>query len=228
MRRWVWFAVAVLVVVAVGKVGGGGADPPGPAHEGQLTIHFNAITTFNTVTISPSDVQCGHYGGVPNQLGQYPSAGKPPNESTNTLGQPNGTCSVGLFPAKSSQDVPIKITYSGLAGSVYIKSGNAIPANNSTEWRLCGPHNGEKSFCTGPEAKPGPYQFAVKNFAGSGLAPTTLTAWPVCDYQFDDGSCGAVRTQSQQEGFDIIGPYWQKNPSTTWSVTVTWIAMPPK
>jgi hypothetical protein len=42
------------------------------------------------------------------------------------------------------------------------------------------------------------------------------------------GGCSAVRQQSQQEGFDIIGPYWQKNPSTTWSVTITWIAMPAK
>jgi len=219
MRSWVWFAVAILVVVAIGKVTGGsrGADPPGPAHQGQLTIHFNAITTFNTVTISPSDVQCGHYHG-----------GKYPNESTNTLGQPNGMCSVGLYPVKKIQDLPIKITYSGLAGSVLIKSGNAIPANAGTEWRLCGPHNGEKSFCTGPEAKPGPYQFAVKNFAGSGLPPTTLTAYPVCDYQFDDGSCSAVRTQSQQERIDIMGRYWRKNPSTTWSVTVTWIAVPAK
>jgi len=218
-NRWVWFVVAVLLVVVIGKVGSGsgGGNTAGPAHEGQLTIHFSAITTFNTVTISPSDAQCGHYHG-----------GKYPNESTNTLGQPNGMCSVGQYPVTKIEDLPIKITYSGLAGSVYIKSGNAIPADNGTQWRLCGPHNGEKSICTGPEAKPGPYQFAVKNFAGSGLAPTTLTAWPVCDYQFDDGSCSAVRTQSQQEGFDIIGPYWQKNPSTTWSVTVTWIAMPPK
>lgn len=218
MRNWAWLAIGILAVVALGKVGGsGGADPPGPAHQGQLTIHFNAITTFNTVTISPSDVQCGHYHG-----------GKSPNASTNTLGQPNGRCTVGLYPVAKLQDVPIKITYSGLAGSVFIQSGNAIPANNGTQWRLCGPHNGEKSICTGPEGRPGPYQFAVKNFAGSGMTPTTLTAWPVCDYQFDAGNCSAVRTQSQQEGFAIIGPYWQKNPSTTWSVTVTWIAMPAK
>jgi hypothetical protein len=219
MRSWVWFTVTVLVLFAIVNLGGssGGVGSPSPAHQGQLTVHFNAITTFNTVTISPSDVACGHYHG-----------GKPPNASTNTLGQPNGMCSVGLYPVVKVADVPIKVTYSGLAGEVFIQSGNAIPANNGTQWRLCGPRNGEHSVCTGPEGKPGPYQFAVKNFAGSGLTPTTLTAWPVCDYQFDDGTCSAVRTQSQQEGFDIIGPYWQKNPSTTWSVTVTWIAMPPK
>jgi hypothetical protein len=217
MRSWVWVAVAVLAVVAVGKVSGGGADPPGPAHEGQLTIHFNAITTFNTVTISPSDVQCGHYHG-----------GKYPNESTNTLGQPNGMCSVGLYPVKKIEDLPIKITYSGLAGEVRVKSGNAIPVNNGTEWRLCGPDIGPDAVCTGPEHKPGPYQFAVQSFAGSGRPPMPLRPWWSCDKNFDAGGCNAVRTQSAQEGFEIIGPYWQQNPATTWSVTITWMAVPPK
>lgn len=219
MRSLVWFAVAILVVFAVVKLGGGGGgDPPGPAHEGQLAIHFNAITTFNTLTISPSDVQCGHYHG-----GTYPNA------STNTLGQPNGMCSVGLYPTTKLQDVPIKITYSGLAGEVFIKSGNAIPADNGTQWHLCGPNIGPESVCHGPQGKPGSYQFAVKNFPGSGLSPTPLRPWWICDVNFDpSGGCSAVRQQSQQEGFDIIGPYWQKNPSTTWSVTITWIAMPAK
>jgi hypothetical protein len=220
MRSLTWFAIAVLAVVAVVKLGsGGGGQSPAAGHDPTLTIHFNAINTYNTVTISPSDVQCGHYHG-----------GKYPNASTNTLGQPNGMCSVGRFPVKKyPEDVPVKITYSGLAGSVYIKSGNAIPADNGTQWRLCGPDNGPHSICTGPSGKPGPYQFAVKNFDPAGQGPTPLTAWPVCDVNFDaNGSCDAVRTQSQQEGFDIIGPYWQKNPSTTWSVTITWIAMPAK
>jgi hypothetical protein len=219
MRSWVWFAVGILAVFAVVRVGGssGGADPPGPAHQGQLTVHFNAITTFNSVTISPSDVQCGHYHG-----------GKPPNASTNTLGQPNGMCSVGLYPVAKVQDVPIKITYSGLAGQVFVKSGNAIPIDNGTQWRLCGPHIGPGGVCTGPEGKPGPYQFAVHSFAGSGNPPLPLRPWWTCDVNFDAGRCDAVRTQSQQEGFNIIGPYWQKNPSTTWSVTITWMAMPPK
>jgi hypothetical protein len=219
MRSWVWVAVAVLVIVAVGKVGGGG-DPPGPPHEGQLTIGLNSITTFNTVTISPTDVQCGHYGD--NYPGQYP------DKSTNSLGLPNGTCSVGIYPATKIQDLPIKITYSGLQGHVFIESGDAMPANHGKPWWLCGPHNGEKSGCTGPGGEPGWYQFTVKNFAGSGLPPTTLTARPVCDYQFDNGSCSAVRKQSQQEGFDIIGPSGQNNPSTSWVLTITWIAVPPR
>ena len=217
MRRWIWVAIGVLAVAAIVKGGGGGTDPSGGAHEGQVTLHFNAITTFNTVTISPADAQCGHYHG-----------GKPPNASTNTLGQPNGMCSVGMYPVAKIQDVPIKITYSGLAGQVFVKSGNAIPANDGTQWRLCGPHIGPDSFCTGPDGKPGPYQFAVHSFAGSGMQPVPLRPWWTCDVNFDVGSCNAVRTQSQQEGFDIVGPYWQKNPSTTWSVTVTWVAMPPK
>jgi hypothetical protein len=217
MRRWIWIAIGILAVAVIFQAGGSGKDPAGGAHEGQLTVHFNAITTFNTVTISPSDVQCGHYHG-----------GKPPNASTNTLGQPNGMCSVGMYPVATIQDVPIKITYSGLAGEVFVKSGNAIPVNDGTQWRLCGPHIGPHAICTGPGGKPGPYQFAVHSFAGSGMPPMPLRPWWTCDVNFDAGSCNAVRTQSQQEGFDIIGPYWQKNPSTTWSVSLTWVAMPPK
>ncbi|HEY6278834.1 MAG TPA: hypothetical protein VIX86_21180 [Streptosporangiaceae bacterium] len=219
MRSLTWFAIAILAVFAVVKLGGGsGGQPAGAGHDPTLTIHFNAINTYNTVTISPSDVQCGHYHG-----------GKFPNASTNTLGQPNGMCSVGRDVPPHVVVAPIKITYSGLSGSVFIQSGNAVPKDNGTQWHLCGPNIGPESVCHGPQGKPGPYQFSVKNFNIVGLGPTSLRPWPTCDVNFDvDGRCHAHRTQSQQEGFNIIGPYWQKNPSTTWSVTITWIAMPAK
>jgi hypothetical protein len=211
MRSLAWVAALVLAAFVVVKLGGGAPDP---RHSGSVSVGIAALPTYRSVTVSPGAVSCGYYAG-----------GTSPNHSTPTqLGLPNGTCSVGKFGHKW----PIKITYNGLPGYVYVESSNAVPGDGRTPWDLCGQRAGQGVACRGPGGLPGKYQFTAENFGHYNFGTTVLTHTLVCDIAFDPGGCYAsrIRHHVQVEGVDIIGPSWQDNPSTAWAVTVTWMAMP--
>jgi hypothetical protein len=56
-----------------------------------------------------------------------------------------------------------------------------------------------------------------------------VTGSSACDQEFDSGGgCAATpaefKTQSQSEGIQLTGPQTYDDHSTSWSITITWIA----
>jgi len=204
--------VAIILLAGVGKVAGNSGQDPG--HSGQTAISVNTVPMYRSVIVSPSTVTCGRDRG-----------GTTGNASTATeLGFPNGICQAGRTGARGR--FPITVTYQGLPGQVAVKASDAVPSGGGGQWRLCGP--GSKPACTGPKGRPGNDQFALWTFAGAGQPPTPVTSTPWCDHDFNaNGYCAAARGQSQREGIKLMGPSSSGNLSTSWAVTVTWIAMPP-
>jgi hypothetical protein len=204
-------AAGITAVVMAAVVTGSGQ------HQGrtaQTKISIKIIQMYRSVTVSPSSVACGHFQG-----------GNRNNPSTTTaLGFP-GQCSVGSLTGTS--DLPLTVSYNGPPGVVQIEASNAVPDDGGPGWKLCGPR---ASACKGPDGKPGTDQFSIQTFARASAGPLTqLTGRPQCDTQFNSGgNCGATRGMTQREGALIIGPQWTYTPSTTYTVTVTWIAAPPQ
>src|SRR6516225_4803756 len=122
--------VVVLVAVAglaacATSTGGTPAGTPGKGSS--IDISLKVVPTIVSVTVSPSSASFGGCAGG--------------NASVNTastsaaLGFPNGHCSLGTPGAHGS--FPITITNTGVAASVYVNGGNAVPSDKGTDWGLC-------------------------------------------------------------------------------------------
>src|SRR5215468_2282619 len=97
-------------------------DPPKHGHSGSTAVSLKTMQTYRTITVSPTTVNCGHY-----KQGNYP------NKSKGAMGFPWGTCQVG---DRVQGKDPIKITYNGMQGYVYVHAGWAMPNGNQvgTPW----------------------------------------------------------------------------------------------
>ncbi|HEY5990661.1 MAG TPA: hypothetical protein VIV12_30345, partial [Streptosporangiaceae bacterium] len=199
-------AAGITAVVMAAVIGGSGQT----GQTAQTKISIKIIQMYRSVTVSPTKVACGNFTG-----------GNAANPSTsNALGFP-GQCTVGK--QKGASTLPLLVTYNGPTGMVQVKASNAVPDNGGPGWQLCGPGT---SACNGPNGKPGLDQFRLQTFSREGpLGFTYLTRQWQCDTQFNSGGyCTATRGLSQREGALIIGPKWTYTPSTTYTVTVTWMA----
>jgi hypothetical protein len=202
-------AAGITAVVMAAVIGGSGQT----GRTAQTKISIKIIQMYRSITVSPSTVTCGNYEG-----------GNIPNPSTATaLGFP-GRCSVGKLTGTSS--LPLTVTYSGPPGMVQVKASNAVPDDGGPGWQLCGPGT---SACKGTNGHPGIDQFSLQTFSRESPSPfTDLTRQWKCDTQFNSaGACTATRGLSQHEGALITGPKWTYTHSTTYTVTVTWMAAPP-
>jgi hypothetical protein len=184
-----------------------GQDPPTFGGSGSVSAHLSVVPTIRSVTVSPGSVTFGHCSG-----------GAGPTSSTSTqMGYPNGVCTVGSNGPDGS--FPITITYKGLPGEVYVGGSNAAPADSGASWSLCNPGHNE----------PAANQYTVQTFAQQVASPTVVTGSSACDQEFDSGGgCAATpaefKTQSQSEGIQLTGPQTYDDHSTSWSITITWIA----
>jgi len=192
-------------------------DPPPHGHSGSTAVSLKTMQTYRTITVSPTTVSCGHY-----KQGNYP------NKSKGGLGFPWGTCQVG---DRLKGKDPIKITYNGMQGYVYVHAGWAMPNGNEvgTPWHPCSSAGHKAVACTGNNGLPGYNQYTVRNFSPQSPAPTQLTGNNVCDVNFRPvGGCYASRGNSQREGLYIRGP--SKIPGTdtaqSWTAWVIWTAEP--
>ena len=97
------------------------------------------------------------------ELRQLPARG-PPNKSNGAMGFPNGTCAVG---DRVKGKDPIKITYNGMQGYVYVHAGWALPNDNEvgTPWHPCSSGGQGAVRCTGKNGQPGYNQYTVRNFS---------------------------------------------------------------
>ena len=192
-----------------------GHDPPAFGGSGKVDAHLNAVPMIRSVTVSPDAVNFGSCTG-----GQADTASQ-----GDKIGYPNGTCWVGGTGPEGT--FPITVTYTGLSGNVWVSSTNVIPSDNGTNWSLCYPSN--QAACTGGGGMPGSNQVMVSTFAPEVATYQMLTDTALCDAEFDPGGgCSAAPAEFQSvtahEGIRLIGPAASADGSTSWHVTITWIA----
>jgi hypothetical protein len=165
------------------------------------------------VTVSPAKTTFSDCSG-----GHYPFASTP-----SAMGYPHASCLVG----RPGTTWPITIK-NGVRAKILVRSSSAIPANGGTPWQLCnlGPH--PVVPCKGRAGLPGRDQFVVENFSNDGQNNSGLTSTRHCDTEFGPaGACLAQSGQSQHEGVELVGPSTPDDTSRTWTVIITWTAVPP-
>jgi len=189
--------------------GGNGQDPPAFGGSGSVTAHLNVVPTIRSVTVSPGSV---NFGNCTDGTGDTASAG-------DKMGYPNGICLVGN--TGSNGHFPITVTYTGLAGNVWVHAGDAVSGHGS--WSLCNPTS--LPVCTGGQNKPGNNQFTVMTFAQDVANYQLLTGDARCDTEFGpSGVCTAAPAEFQSvaahEGIRLIGPRASDDNSTSWSAAI--------
>ncbi len=218
--RW---PVLVTAIVATAGLAGCGMTPAPPADAGKaasISLALNTVPVIRSVTVSPAKATFSNCSG-----------GDPANNTGSTtgkLGYPNGHCWYGK--PEPGGSFPITISNTGIAAQIDVAGSAAYPADNGTEWRLCNAGDNPVVTCTGHDkSAPGVDQYLVVNFSpdnsqnAAGIADT-----PLCDHQFgQSGSCKAVQGSFQTEGLELIGPASTSDNSTGWTVTVTWMPVPP-
>ena len=198
--------IAILAVAATNSA----RSSPG---RGSTVATLKVVTTLRSVTVSPAKTTFTDCSG-----GHYPFA-----STSKAMGYPHASCSIG----KPGKTWPITIT-NGVRARILVRSSSAIPADGGTPWQLCnlGPH--PVVPCEGRAGLPGLDQFVVENFSNHGKNTAGLTSRRHCDTEFDPvGACLALSGQSQREGVELIGPSTPDDTSLTWTVTITWTAVPP-
>ncbi len=212
-RRRTWglilLALALLLAVLVW------ANKPAPAatNGGSISLSLKAVPTIRSVTVSPGTASFGNCTGG--------SADADTASTSSALGYPNGHCWEGAPGASGS--FPIKITYQGPPGRVFVVGADATPSGGGPDWALCNP----SAACTGPGGAPGVNQYMLKNFSTDMNNSTGLTGSLTCDQEFSPRGCTATQGQSEKEGIELIGPESSGSTSSSWTVTVTWAAAPP-
>lgn len=199
------------------------SDPPANANgpnpvfggSGSVSAHLSVVPTIRSVTVSPGSVNFGSCTGGSGST----------TSMNNSMGYPNGICWVGATGPEG--DFPITVTYTGLPGSVWVSGSSAVPSDNGANWSLCNPVG--QPACTGGQGKPGKDQFAISTFAPQVANFAVLTSNASCDNEFNPGGgCSAApaqsQSQTQHEGIQLTGPKTWDDGSTSWNVSITWIA----
>jgi hypothetical protein len=208
-----WLTVAVIALLAIAGIGALSQSVSPPANPGGSTAAtLNVLPTTRSITVSPGNVTFENC-----------RAGNSPNSSTATqLGYPNGECFVGI--RGSGETFPIKIDNTGIPATIKVEASNAIPGDHGKQWQPCS--TATQITCTGPAGSPGFAQYAALTEA-KGQVTSVLTGSSTCDFAFDpSGGCQAGRQQSGKEGIALTGPTSFGDPSTSWTITITWIAAP--
>lgn len=204
--------LAVIVVAAVIAVAQIKSIAQTSARGGPATTNLRVVPTLRSVTVSAAGVdfsRCHH--------------GTPPRRSTTlALGFPYGHCYIG----RQGKDYPIKIT-NGLEARILVGSSNAVPADGGKQWVPCMRGARHVVACAGPGKQPGQDQFVIENFSRYTQNKFGLSRTMLCDGEFGpSGDCIATTGQVEREGVVLIGPSKPDDNSTTWTVTITWMAAP--
>lgn len=207
-----WTIVVLMIIIGVVAAGFGtpAQAPPGSAG---TTATLKVVPTMRYVTVSPAKTTFDRC-----RYGQAPFHSKP-----TALGYPHSHCWVGEPNAKW----PITIK-NGPRADILVQASNAVPSDGGNQWRLCKIGGDSAVACDGHHGLPGKDQFVVTDFSSTGRHRTELTGTYVCDTEFNSsGGCLALTGQSQREGLELIGPSTPDDNSTSWKVTITWIAVAP-
>jgi len=221
-RRGLIILVAVLVALlgfarhsSDSPAGTSGHDPPAFGSSGSVTAHLKVVPTIRSVTVSPGSV---NFHNCTQGTGETASSG-------DQMGYPNGICLVGN--TGSDGQFPVAVTYTGMAGNVWVSASGAAPDNGGGGWSLCVPTG--KPACTGASNQPGNNQFTIMTFAQDVAYYQMLTGDRKCDTEFAaSGVCTAAPDEfgsvTAHEGIRLIGPAASDNNATAWSVSITWVA----
>jgi hypothetical protein len=212
-RRRTWGLILLGLVLLIAVLVWANKPAPAATNGGSIALSLKAVPTIRSVTVSPSTASFGSCTGG--------SASADTASTSKALGYPNGHCWAGAPGANGS--FPIKITYQGPPGRVFVVGANASPSGGGPSWALCN----ASAACTGPGGAPGVDQYMVKNFGTDTNNSTGLTGSLTCDQEFSPKGCSATQGQSEKEGIELIGPQSSGSTSTSWTVTVTWAAAPP-
>jgi len=206
-----WALLAVTVVIVIVAIAGFQSVARTSPGSDLRTTNLRVVPTLRSLTVSAAAVDfssCRH--GTP-----------PRNSSKLALGFPNGRCYIG----KRGKAYPIKIK-NGLEARILVGSSNAVPSDGGRQWVPCTFGANAEVACAGP-GKPGRDQFAVENFSSYTQNEFGLSKTMLCDREFGPSrDCIATTGQVQREGVILIGPSKPDDNSTTWTVTITWMAAP--
>lgn len=196
------------------------APPAFASNNGSASFGLNVVPQIYSVTVSRSISSFGNCTGG--------------NSTSSALGFPDGDCYAGSGPVVSGYVPAVTITNTGLGGSMDISGQDATPSDNGTPWTLCTANVTGPTLCsTNNGSAPGPNQYALFGAAyneRTGL-PNVLDT-PACDIMFDVNANGApsgcTSTTGQQgnESFQLQGPASSTDTSSSWTISVTWTAVP--
>jgi hypothetical protein len=212
-RRRTWGLILLGLVLLIAVLVWANKPAPAATNGGSIALSLKAVPTIRSVTVSPSTASLGNCTGG--------SASADTASTSNALGYPNGHCWAGS-PGEGGS-FPIKITYQGPPGRVFVVGASANPSGGGPDWALCN----ASAACTGPGGDPGVDQYMVKNFGTTTNNSTGLTGSFTCDQEFSSKGCSATQGQSEKEGIELIGPQSSGSTSSDWTVTITWAAAPP-
>lgn len=218
MRRNALLAFpAAGALVGLAACGSVSSAPAGAGKGASIVISLHVVPTIRSVTVSPDKANFG------NCAGGY--ANRTTASTLGELGYPNAACFLG----KPQESFPITVTNTGIASHIYVNGANAVPSDAGIEWRLCNPGPKPDVACTSNNGmSPGENQYVVQNFAPNRrLNAAGLTNSLACDPEFSPvGGCWTSFGASQREGLKLTGPLKPDDTSTSWTVTITWNAVP--
>jgi hypothetical protein len=208
-RRAARLAVPAALIALAGC---GTAGPQGASNGATITLTLHTVSDLRSVAVSPSKgTFTGCHGG---------SALAHTNSTSKLLGFPNGTCTF----------YPITVLNQGIPAHMEVYGSDASPADQNGRWTLCNTGAHPAVSCTGAHGHPGLNQYVLANYNQTGKAYSPgLTLNLNCDHVFNlSRGCWAGHHATQFEGIRITGPSETIDTSTTWTMAVTWFAVPGK
>jgi hypothetical protein len=207
-RRLARLAVPVVLTALAGC--GTAAAPQGSSNGSAIKLTLHTVSDVRSAAVSPSRgtfTNC--YGG--SATDHTPSTSK-------LLGFPNGRCSF----------YPITVTNQGIPAHIEVYASDASAADGNGQWTLCSAAGHPAVTCADAHTRPGLNQFLLANFNQVGTTYSAgLTGDLSCDHVFNRSrGCWAGHGAQQLEGIKITGPSQTTDTSTTWTMTVTWFAVP--
>jgi hypothetical protein len=209
-RRAARLAGPVVLVVLAGC--GTAVAPQGSSNGATLKLTLHTVSDVRSTVVSPTQGTFTSCSGG--------SASEHTHSTSKLLGFPDGTC---LF-------FPITITNQGIQAHVEVYASDAATGDGNGQWTLCNMGQHPAVSCTGPRGRPGIDQYLLANYNQLQRPYSAgLTRNLSCDHEFNlSASCWAGHGAQQLEGIKITGPALTTDTSTTWTMTVTWFAVPGK
>jgi hypothetical protein len=203
-------AVPVVLIALAGC--GTAAAPQGSGNGATVTLTLHTVSDVRSTVVSPTRGTFANCSGG--------SALDHTHSTSKLLGFPDGTCSF----------YPITVTNQGVPAHVEVYGSNAAAADGKGQWTLCSRGKHPAVTCLDARQNPGLNQFLLANFNQVGTTYSAgLTSNLGCDHVFNRSrGCWAGHGAQQVEGIKITGPSQTTDTSTTWTMTVTWFAVPGK
>jgi hypothetical protein len=207
-RRVARLAMTVALIALAGC--GTALAPQGSSNGATITLTLHTVSDLRSVVVSPSRGTFTSCSGG--------SAHDQTHSTSKLLGFPDGNC---LF-------YPIAVTNQGIPAHIEVYGSDASAADGNGQWKLCNVGAQPAVSCTGPSGKPGLNQYVLANFNQARMAySASLTANLSCDRVFNlSHRCWAGYRAQRLEGIKVTGPSQTTDTSTTWTMTVTWFAVP--